>query len=84
MGELAGTGVDINLLPENEEAHNVADNKKTTGKIFIILVLGEGAKVVAPNDYYFISEDSNGQNYIGGRKNDGTPDFKAPQGGEGS
>lgn len=42
--------------------------------------LGEGAKVMAPDDYYFLSEDPKGTNYIGGRKDDGTPDFNAPKG----
>ena len=41
---------------------------------------GDGTKVLAPNSYYFISEDPQGLNFIGLEKEDGTPDFDSPRG----
>ena len=42
--------------------------------------LGEDVKVLAPDNYYFISTSPKGTNFIGNQKADGTPDLNSPQG----
>ncbi len=42
--------------------------------------LGPGAIVIAPNKYYFISENPKGMNYIGGQTKDGQIDYDQPRG----